>query len=389
MTDKTTNRFLLTGLLITIALCVFSIVQNLQGGSVQKAQAEGQMDIRKKENTNIVEMLVIGLEQGKKAKSDSEKEQYYAMVEAAIRQSANYPETAKDIWRIFRQHIETIPDVTVMSKISLVDIFMDNLDSSFQQCKSTADFNDLWQVRTSATQYRQSIIDKAAAEAIAMLKEAEKTDSTAIGNLLFDKATEEQKSKYENAFLILSSDFAEEPVSDTVQIEFTAMKEKALKSQQDKICKQFDAILAKWEQLKNPPENNSDIVPAEKGLGVLNQLLMELQTFISENLNESILTRLSGIDQGQILLVQTQAAELMNKIRQGIQMRYNLWANYVIYNSVPNGYAQLPTISPEYLYSYVNAVYSEKQSEIFNKVPNVADFVNSMILEKKVPLTAF
>ena len=406
MNDRIFKTIVGLGLLIVISLCGFLVFHENKGCANESFAVEQNYTNRQGEA--LLEMFKIGLLKNQinnsadVSKSSSVgSEYYYGMVEAAIQQSSQYPELIADFWHLFENHLDSIT-VTPVARIEILDLFKQQVEQCANHCKNIEQYKKIWNTSENIDKYRTQIINSEVEKELKLFEEIAdknaitkvlKRDNDAIVDLVIaynfltdysSESSEEHQKRFNNLIKTAVEQIISEIKTKYKEYENTFISIKD--NSQKELIK--PVILSNSD--KGEKFTQSKI---EYGIGVSHQLLLDLQEFITKDLNANVLQSLSSISLNDIIEIQANATNLLEKTRILNQNRYNIWANRVISDAGRvTQFDGMSMISAEFLYPVVAAFYNNKMDETLKKLKDpaiISHNVSQMILKNKAPLSAF
>ena len=296
-----------------------------------------------------------------------------AMVEASTLQSTSDPMQFADIWEVYIQS-DVFKSANNTPKIAMLDVFLECAQKTCQNCKSRSEFNKTWDIQLEIQKIRKSTINEECSIA-----------RKALENLELDALIEQRD------FLAILLEYADE--SDKENAEFLQNLSNNIANRIVKYQTRYQELVIGCNDIDwNIFTEQFSKTPVKFEMGDTTLLIMEIRDYILslQSPEISILMERFPPDKNPL----KQGEKLLEKAQKLNRVRYNLWANWVIYNCGDNVAAEdgLSRISPEYLFTPVDVVFQEKQQGLFqkNRDPNgLADLLRRLILEEKAPLSAF
>lgn len=296
-----------------------------------------------------------------------------AMVETSVLQSTLDPIQFSNIWDVYKKS-DILKSAKNSSRIAMLDVFLECSRKTCQNCKNRSDFNKIWDIQQDIQNLREKTINNECSIARKAL------NSSDIDSLL--------KHRENFVFLLEYADESNEENS------------KFLQELSNRIVSRFDTFETRYQKLKNGCNNIDWNIfieqfrknPLKFEIGETTRLIMDIRDFLLylQSPEISILMERyppikNPLEQGEKIL---DKAQKLNRVR------YNLWANWMLYNFGDDVAAAdvLSRISPEFLYTPVEVVFQEKQEKLYQNTKNpigLASILQRLILEEKVPLSAF
>ena len=392
MNENVFKKIVSVGLIVLICLCGFLVFHENNGSA-----AENSVSDTNSSGDGLLKMFEEGLQQNSKEVNAKDPEYYYGMVEAAIQQSSQYPVLISGFWDKFKQHLDSSSSITPIARIELIDLFDQQAELCSNHCKNIEQYNNFWNTRENITAYKESVIKKEIEKSLKLLEDAKKEDSRKIVRVLKKESNDKDSLDLLIAYNFLtdySSEMSDEQQKqlDNIVLDSGMAIFSEVEDKYNVIKGRFDTIKKKSQEDAIEPniinENGNEI---EYGIGDSYQLLLDLQTFVTTEMNLELLQTIPGMKTDMIIQLQKDVSDLLEKTRVLNQIRYNLWANFIIFNS-NGGVNQISKISTEFLYPAVSANYHDKVEQIRKRNPSafkITDDLYVMILKDKAPLSAF
>ena len=150
-----------------------------------------------------------------------------------------------------------------------------------------------------------------------------------------------------------------------------------------------------WDEFNRQTISGRDPESTEPfAKGKTYEFMEKIQKFTQEKLETEEFALLMETAPDETFQIRQRVQELLEKGRILNQTRYNLWANFMIYNTPENvsGIDSLSWISPEYLLPALTPYYQEKLNKCLENSRNptaLADNIMKITMTEKVPLSAF
>ena len=391
MRDRIYKTIIGFGLLVVICLCIFLFFQENKGCADERFAPD--LKSSDCQGEALLQMFEIGLEKSRNNNSTENPEYYYGMVEVAIQQSSQHPEFIEKFWEIFEKHLNGIT-VTPLARIEILGLFKQQVELCASHCKNIEQYKKIWETSEKIDSYRTKLINSEIENGLNLLE----NNNTEIVKIL-------KQENNANTDLLLAYNFITNYSSESreeLQNRFNDLIKSAGEQIVSKIKEQVEEFKNRFNTIKEscPKERINPVITdnsikgkIEYGIGVSHQLLLDIQDFIGKDLNANILQSLTSISPSEIIELQTNTANLLEKTRVLNQIRYNLWAKNIINDagSVLQ-FDGMSMISVDFLYPVVALYYNDKMSETIKKFkdPNIISYnVTQMILKDKAPLSAF
>ena len=344
------------------------------------------------------------------------------MISMALARGIKDPESACSFWRLLEKHLAKLEETAkleavnqakadeskavdeskaenvALKKVLIANLFLEQLNSEMDQC-ALDDFEPMWNLRNKVKADIQNIIDSETGAAIQLL-ESKSTDE--IAKAIQGKTGADKDIKNALQTLALFDDLG---ISEKDLEAFEKIKKNVYNTLFDKLCSEYNGYAKRLEELKKETRPGN-FQPVKEGNnkntwrnGASYELLLKIRSFVQEYLSAEYLSTFNEYieDKDKIQKLQnisSDGSDLLEKAVLLNQIRYNLWANWLIYNCSNDEYKAFASISSDFLIPAVAAMYEKKQSEILNETrPGdesvYAEKVQSIILADKVPLSAF
>lgn len=395
MNEKLFKSIVSIGLFVVICICGFIVFHEKKGSAAERNVSE--ISVTENSDTELINMFEVGL--NSKGREEVDPEYYYGMVEAAIQQSSQYPNLIPKFWETFEKHLKGISSsqITSLARIELIDLFDEQVELCANHCKNIEQYNNYWKTRKNISTYKRDVIRNEIKESLKLLEEAKKSDSNNIVRVLKKESNNKESLNLIIAYNFLS-DYSSE-MTDEQQQMFNEIVQNAGSVILGEVNGKYNDLKNRFIEIKKkcqedaiePNIINEDGNEIEYGIGESYQLLLDIQTFVTTELNMELLQTIPNIKSEDIIQLQNNVSDLLEKTRILNQKVYNLWANNVIFNS-DDGVNEISKISEEFLYPAVSAYYNARINELREKHPNSSKItldLYELILKNKAPLSAF
>ncbi len=326
----------------------------------------------------------------KKGLAEADEFKGNVMTGVAISQGIKEPKLAESLWTVLQNDMaKNVP----LEKVQQAAWFLEHLDSAMDQC-SMADFEPMWKLRNAVNEYIQSVVDSETGKAIALLKS--KTTDEIVKTV---RGKEGANVEIANARQTLDL-YEKIGICETDSEAYDEIQKDVYNVLFDQLCAEYNKCAARLEELKKETNPNKFLPKKDKegwSEGASHVLLAAIQDFAQDYAKYS--NSFDGYieDKGKIQKLRDMQREGSKLLENAVllnQVRYNLWANWLIYNRSKDDYKAFATISRDQLSPEVMFMYEKKLGEILNESkpgdPTILyTKVHTIILTEKVPLSAF
>lgn len=344
---------LLMGGLLISQTCFSST--NAQSAAVSKPAIETLSAEHPAAVQELTEMFREALTLAQNAEN-ANQEKGAAMIEAALAQGAEYPEAYAAFWALYRPFLEKNPASDEI-RLTMLEAFTLSFEDTSLKCRTRAEFERFWKVQQEVNVYLAELEKKLTAS-------GETGSAENAGTETNDMLTEIQTElkELENERLMLRNEIKKE---------------------------------MNWDEFNRQTISGRDPESTEPfAKGKTYEFMEKIQKFTQEKLETEEFALLMETAPDETFQIRQRVQELLEKGRILNQTRYNLWANFMIYNTPENvsGIDSLSWISPEYLLPALTPYYQEKLNKCLENSRNptaLADNIMKITLTEKVPLSAF
>ncbi|MDO4629394.1 MAG: hypothetical protein Q4C70_09445 [Planctomycetia bacterium] len=349
-----------------------------------------------------LELLNYALEPSSGNRTSDEEIFRGIVLDVAFQHAEKNPNLLPAYWQKVKVHLERQQNMEPIVKIGLLELFIEKMDEILLNSRSLEELKNAWEARQEADQYFRQMVNSEGEKNLLIFEK--------IGIHIRGAILQGNVADIEPRFILAATnlenliDYIENPSWKERYLKLCIDTIEELLSETENRMRDFQKRLATMKEVTksetfSPQKDKTD----ESWLyGETFKLLEEFQIFVQNYLNPEILKVIESYNgenanfMKRFLKLEKSSADFLRDTQRLNSIRYNLWANQLIYQSEhgDSGVAlqNLAKISVELLDTSVGILFNERESALLSKLrasENIANAVQRVILTEKVPLSAF